>query len=299
MSLLPVLLLASAQSGAVKPVDFYRSVVARAAERAHAEVRVALKFDVDHSRWEDPWVLTSAHYEVRTTHSYAQAAKISRDLEFMYAEFVKLLGEGPAQSAPRRVWVFPTLAAYNVFGNEVGAEHSSLLGTFFANQHPEQPVAAYQNGNPTLLGMWITHGALHQYLEQSFGPQRLTWVDEGLAAYFSLFFDWAYAARELERIERGPSCVSLERLVREPIQAYANLPDDRFIQLGMLFHFLLNFCEATRNGATGDPAAGPFQDSLRAAVRGKDVSEDEFMQSLEEAADLLEEDFKNFDFAKQ
>jgi hypothetical protein len=296
--LLPAVLLASAQSSAARPDALYKRVVTRATERAQAELRAALRLEVDHSAWEDPWIVTSAHYQVRTTHSYRQAAGISRELEYLHGEFIKLLGEGAPQTGLRHVWIFPTMGAYNTFGDQAGAEHSSLLGTFFTTQHPDQPVATYQNGNPTWLGMWITHGVVHQHLELTFGTQRLTWVDEGLASYFALFWDWGYGARELERIEKS-SFVPIERLVRDPIQAYAQRPDDRFIQLVMLFHFLLNSCEATKNGATGDPTTGPFQEFLRAAVRGQDVSESEFLQTFEEAADLLEEDFKSFVFAGQ
>ena len=83
------------------------------------------------------------------------------------------------------------------------------------------------------------------------------------------------------------------------LAAYATEPDDRFIELGMLFHFLLNSCEATRDGATGDPTTGPFREFLRAAVRGQDVSESEFLQTFEEAAGLLEEEFRSFDFTKR
>lgn len=296
---LTLLLLATAlQTPRPKAPDVYRRVVARAVERAQKELLSGIDFEVDHSRWEDPWVVTTPHFELRTTHSYGQAAEISRSLEFLHAEWVRLLGEGRTPAGPRRLWIFPNIADYNRFGNEVGAEHSSLIGCFYADQHAEQPIATYQNGNPTLLGMWVTHAAVHQFLAQSFGPQSLTWVDEGLAAYFSLFWDWEYGARELERIEKT-SFVPLERLVRDPIQAYATRPDDRFIELGMLFHFLLNSCEATRNGATGDPTTGPFQEFLRAAVRGQDVSASEFLQTFEEAAALLEEDFKNFDFAQR
>jgi hypothetical protein len=279
--------------------DLYARVVSRAVERTQKELLSGIDFEVDHSRWEDPWVVRTAHFELRTTHSYAQAAELGRSLEFLRERWVELLGEGQASAAPQRIWVFPTIGDYNRFGNEVGAEHSSLLGCFYADQHPEQPVATYQNGNPTLLGMWVTHGALHQFLAQSFGPQRLTWVDEGLAAYFALFWDWSYGAEQLERIERGSSYVPLARLLADPIQAYANRPDDRFIQLGMLFYFLLDACEATKNGATGDPTTGPFQEFLRAAVRGQDVDDSEFLQTIEEATELLEQDFKDFDFAKR
>jgi hypothetical protein len=285
-------------ASAAKPPDLYRRAVARALERAQAELATGLRFDVDHSRWEDPWVVTTPHYEVRTTASYAQAAEVARSLEFMHGEIVKLLGEGRAPAGPRRVWILPSIGEYNRFGEQHGAEHSSMLGCFFAADHPEQPIVSYQNGNATLLGMWLTHGAVHQHLAQGFGPQRELWIEEGLASYFALFWDWSYGARELERIQGTRGFVPLARLVREPLQAYVGQAHERFIELGMLFHFLLNHCEATKNGAAGDPTTGPFQEFLRAAVRGQGVAETEFVQTFEEASELLEQDFKAFPFAK-
>lgn len=280
-----------------KAPDLYRRAVTRTLERVQRELSAGLEFEVDHSRWDDPWVVKTPHFEVRATGSYAETAEIARQLEFMHAEFVRVLGEGNA-SAPMPIWIFPNIAEYNRFGNDFGAEHSSLLGSFFSTEHPELPVVTYQNGNYTRLGMWVTHSATHLYLERAFGPGRPVWVDEGLASYFALYWDWSYGAQELERIERGPTFVPLERLVRDPIQAYSSRPDDRFTELGMLFNFLLNHCEATKNGATGDPATGTFQEFLRAAVRGQDVAETEFMQTFEEAAALLEGDFKDFDFSR-
>ena len=295
-----LLLLVSLQSGARARTDGpYGRVVARALERSAAELLAAAKFDVDHSRWEDPWVVTSEHYEVRSIKSYAQARTIANSSEFLRGEFVKLLGEGRGGRAARHaIWIFPYIGDYNRFGNANGAEHSSMLGSYYASDDPAQPVATYENGNPTLLGMWITHSAVHQFVEQNFGTQREVWIDEGLASYFALFWDWSYGASELERIKKARAFIPLTRLVREPIQAYLGQAHDRFIELGMLFHFLLNSCETTRNGAGGDPSTGPFQEFLRAAVRGQDVSDTEFMQTFEDAPELLEEDFKKFDFTK-
>jgi hypothetical protein len=284
-------------SPAKKPQDLYRRVVTRALARAQAEVTAALDLDVDHSSWEDPWIVTTPHFEVRATRSYSQTLALADGLEFVRGELVKRLGAPELAPGRQRIWVFPTMADYNRFGEENGAEHSSMLGSFYAAQHAERPVVSYQNGNQTLLGMWVTHSAVHQLLEQGYGQQRITWVDEGLASYFALFWDWSFGASELERIEKTRSYVALERLVQEPLQAYAAGAHERFIELGMLFHFLLNSCEATKNGATGDPSTGPFQEFLRAAVRGEAVEDFEFAQTLEEAAPLLEEDFKAFDFA--
>jgi hypothetical protein len=276
----------------------YRRVVAGALARAQESLAASADFAIDHSRWDDPWVLRSEHYEVRTTKSYAQARTLSKNLEYMYGEFEKLLGQTPPRAEPYRVWVFPDLAAYNQFGNQNGAEHSSLLGSFFSSGHAERPVVTYQSANATLLGMWITHAAVHQYLETTRGTRALVWVSEGLASYFALYWDWSYGARELERIERS-DFVPLERLFAEPLSAYLHNPDDRFLQLGMLFHFLLNSCEGTKNGAAGDPASGPFQEYLRLAVRGQDTRETDFEQSLEGTLELLEEEFKAHEFDGQ
>lgn len=299
MPLGPLLLLccATALPGGGE-TDAYRRVVSQALERAQSKLLGETHVEVDHSRWEDPWVVTSEHYEVRTTRSYLQGRRLADGLELLRAEFVRLLGEGHEPAGKHKVWVLPGIGDYNRFGQQNGAEHSSILPSFYSSQHAERPVVTYQNPNETLLGMWATHGALHQYLEETFGPQSLVWVDEGLASYFALFWDWGYGATNLEKIEKGATWVPLERLLAEPLQAYAKDPDDRSIELGMLFNFLLNHCEATRNGATGDPATGPFQDLLRAAVRGEDVSDSEFLQTFDEAAPLLEDDFKSFDFSK-
>jgi hypothetical protein len=284
--------LPSAPDGSV-----YRNVVARALERAQAGVYAGLDFEVDHSRWADPWIVTSAHYEVRTTHSYVQARRIADGLEFMYGEFVKLLGEPSTNSSRKRpVWILPTRSNYNAEGNDIGADHSSMLGSFYAFEHEDNPVITYQANNQTLQGMWVTHSALHQFLVEGFGPQNHIWIDEGLAAYFSLFWDWNFGATELKRIQDSGQFISLERLVDQPLAAYGAAPQTHFIELGMLLHFLLNSCEATRNGVTGDPSTGPFQEFLRMAVRGQDLSETEFLETFQEAADLLEEDFRDFQF---
>jgi hypothetical protein len=290
--LLAGLLTAAAQTA---PADLYARVVQGARERAESALLATASLEVDHSRWEDPWIVRSARMEVRTTLNYAQGARIVKSLEFIHAEFEKLVGPTPPRDAPYRVWIFPNLGAYNQFGNDFGAEHSSLLGSFFSSQNPEQPVATYQTSNPTLLGMWITHGAVHQWLETSFSAQPPVWVSEGLASYYALYWDWAYGARELDRLEASPNWVPLTRLMNDPIAAYLERPEDRFVELGMLFHFLLDACEATRNAPDGTP--GTFQEFLRLAVRGQDTSQTDFVLSLEGALDLLEEEFKSHDFA--
>lgn len=273
----------------------YRRVLRRALDKAQKDLVAGLDLVVDHSTWSDPWIVRSEHFEVRTTVGYAYAAQFTRDLEYMRSEWVRLLGKGRETAERGAVWIFPTLGEYNRFGGNF-AEHSSMYGSFYGAGSPGEPVATYFVSNRTLLGMWVTHAATHQYLERGFGTSMPTWVSEGLASYFALYWDWDFGKREFSRLQRSGKFVPLRRLVSDPLPAYVGSADDRFLELGMLFHFLLNYCEGTRLGADGDPSTGPFLEFLRAAVRGQDTSKTTFVATLEEAAELLEEDFKSCAF---
>jgi hypothetical protein len=275
----------------------YRRVVAAALARQQAALVGGIDFEVDHSRWEDPWIVTSAHYEVRSTHSFGQASELAKNLEFMRGQFTALLGEGRKAAGPARIWVVPSIVEYNRFGNDFGAEHSSMLGCFFASDHPEQPVIAYYDGNWTRLGMWITHGALHQYVAHEFVRALPAWIDEGLASYFALMWDWKYGAAQLGELEKRNRLSSLARLVAEPLQTYVGRGEERFVQLGMLYRFLLEECEATKDEVSSGERRGPFRDFLRASVRGERAASVEFEELLATDAELLEEDFRAFDFS--
>ncbi len=292
----PLLFLASTAVSPSDPEDLYRRCVERSLERAQTELLARIDLWADHSRWEDPWVVTTEHFEVRTVESHALAAEMGKGLEYMRGEWEKLLGRGSAAGGKARIWIFPDLAAYNAFGQSY-AEHTSMYGSFYADQHPDRPVATYFTPNQTLLGMWITHSATHQFVEQGFGTQPPLWIAEGLAAYFALHWDWDYGARELERLDATKRFIPLERLTADPIQAYLPTADERLIELGMFFHYLLDSCEETKTGAGGDPEAAPFRDFLRAVVRGQDPSRTEVARVLEEDAALIEQDFRSFDFA--
>jgi hypothetical protein len=278
--------------------EIYHRVIAKALDRAQAGLKGKVNFAIDHSRWTDPWVVTSAHYEVRSTHSYGQAADLAKNLDFFRSEFVKLLGEGGGRAGLEKVWVFPRMGDYNTFGNEHGAdEHSSMLGSYFAGDQPDRPVVAYENGNWTQL--WVTHSALHQFLSQEFGRQPETWIDEGLASYFALFWDWNYGADQLAMLQKEHRYVALARIVSEPLQAYAGHSHERFIELGMFFRYLLEDCEATKTDANTQPPSGPFLEYLRAAVRGQPHGDGEMAKILDSDLDLIEQDFRAFAFPKR
>ena len=133
MLALAALLLALPLAPARGGDELYKRVVARALERAQTGLTGKVNFELDHSRWEDPWVVTSAHYEVRTVSRFGEAFDLAKNLEYFRAEFVKMLGEGSGRPGIEKIWVFPRMADYNTFANEHGAdEHSSALGSYFA-----------------------------------------------------------------------------------------------------------------------------------------------------------------------
>lgn len=278
--------------------ELYGRALTRALDAAQADLLAGIQLWKDHSRWEDPWVAESEHYTVRTTASYALGAKIAADLEFMFGEFQRLLAT-PFEPPERfKVWIFPSLDDFNTFGGNA-EEHSSMYGGYFAVQAPERPVAAYYTSDLTQLGMFVTHGAAHQFMENAFSGQPPVWISEGLASYFALYWDtgMARATRQLERL-KSSGFVPLERLTRAPIQDYLSGAEIRFVELGMLFHYLLNLREDTKIGVGDDPSSGPFLEYVRSVLRGRNISQLDLAPLLAEDIDVLEEDFKAFDFSK-
>ena len=275
------------------PVARYRRVIERSLERRGNSLE-SIDLWVDHSTWENAWEVESRHYSVRTTASRALAKNVADGLEAMFEHFGSILGSSYDPSTKVPVWIFPTLAEYNNFGDNHGAEHSSLLGAFWASGHPEQPIVCYYDPNQTLLLMWLTHAASHQYVQAAFGQTPPTFVDEGLASYFSLYWDLSYGGREHQRL-RDRSYTDLEDLINEGLGNYRPDSHSRFMQLGMLFNYLLHYREETALVDDGEQPEASFADYLRALVRGDSTNGLGF-EIYMELIDAVDADFRNFDF---
>ena len=271
-----------------------RTCVSTAVVRAQTQYWSTVELVEDHSTWETAWEVSSDHYRVRTTHSHFLAQDLAQGLESMLAHYQSLFGTDFAPARPLPVFVHETIAEYNQFGNDHGAEHSSILGAFYASQHPEAPVAAVYTANSTLLRMSVTHAATHQFVEAAFGNRPAVPIDEGLASYFSLFWDWGYGASEHRRFQERDSFLPLARLLREDLADYVSNPHDRFMQLGMFFHYLLNVRESTRTASEG--ATPPFMEYVRAVVRGQDPRTLPFAELLASDLETLEADFRETAF---
>jgi hypothetical protein len=265
----------------------------------HRQLTQKLDVWADHSTFENPWVARSEHFVVRTTKSYGLAADLARGLESMLGHFRHWLAIDFVPNPPLQVWVFATRAEYNAFGEANGEHHSSFYGSFHAAAHAERPVAAEWIDNPTLLRMQVTHSVVHQYLAAAFpGTTKPAWIDEGLAAFFTSFWDDAWWRAEYDRLKANGQLVPAERLLADGIAAYANDTHSRFVQLGVLFHWLLRWREETRSTPGDDGRQrGPFRDWLVEVLQGRDASNLPVHALLTDRRKLAAE-FRAFEFPK-
>ncbi len=324
LALLPLALVSltvSPSSGPLAGEDPFRRALREATRRAQQKLIEEAELHVDHSTWEDPWVVESENYVVRTTDSYYLAADIGAGLDTMLGHFRALLGSEFDPPDRMRVLILPDLAAYNSFGDDHGAEHSSFYGSFFPAGHPEFPVAAMHNPNPTLLRMFITHSAVHQFVHYAYPrAQPPTWLSEGLAAYFSLFWDSAYGEREIRALvakfepteegggsllgrllgrgedsASGGDYIPLPELLNAPLSAYTDRSHARLIELGMLFTYLVAFREDTRTTFDNDGVLrAPFAEYLRAMLEGGDFRSMPVHALLHQQTAQLDADFRAY-----
>jgi hypothetical protein len=269
----PVLItwLVAAHAAAEDPPPPYAQALHGAIAAAQTRIERGLSLWEDHSTWDHAWQARSEHFVVRTTSSHGTAVDIANGLETMLGHFQDTLAIDHAPASPWNVFVLPDVASYNQFGEQHGEHHSSFYGSFHAAGHPEKPVAAIWVDNPLWLRMQITHSVVHQYLDSAFpGRARPTWLDEGLAAYFSIFWDYSWALQEFEQLRDQQKLPGLPRLLRDGIDAYGPDMHARLMQLGMLFYWLLRYRDDTRTTSPGEqPQRAPFRDYVRALLEGR------------------------------
>ncbi len=279
----------------------YERVVRSALERSQAAARSELELWVDRSQWENAWEVATEHFRVRSNASGQTARWAADSLEQMWPRFEQVLGKRIAAGAPYLIHVYATIAEYNTIGDEHGAHHSSIYGSFFADQHPERPVAVAPSENWTLLGMQLTHSATHALIESNYSGTAPAWLSEGLACYFASFWDYPWCAGELQKMTshgRFPVYVPLERLLSTGLDQYGDNTHARFIELGMWIHYLLNCREDTRTvmDEDGNVVSSPFVDFVRATLSGQDVSNSAITRLFTQDREQVEQQFMAYDF---
>lgn len=237
---------------------------------ARSQAAVAKTTDIweDHTTWERAWRVQTEHYEVRRLGSHADAFTLGANLEMMLANFQSdLAAELPKGDTPMKVFVFPKIDGYKQFGDDFGEHHSSIYGGFYAKENPDKPIASYENED--WLNIHVTNAALHQFVDRTFpAATPPTWVTEGLAAYFCTYYwgNYPWALDKFNKLRESDRLIPLARLMGDSIEQYGTRTEDRMIQLGMLFAYLLKFREDTKT--TQNEA--PFRDYLLAYLRNED-----------------------------
>ena len=83
---------ATAQTPASHRLPSYVAALDGAIARAHADLASNADIWTDHSTWANPWTARTAHYEVRTTQTYAVTRSLAQGLEAMLGHFQTTLG---------------------------------------------------------------------------------------------------------------------------------------------------------------------------------------------------------------
>ena len=281
------------------------AVVSEAVNEAISRVQLKLEDSIvlweDHTRWENAWRVQTEHYEVVTSQSYAFGKETALELEARFADFQSVLDTSFEPTQRFQILVFPSLADYNVFGEEFGAEHSSFMGGFYASQNPDRAVGAYYTSNRPLCSMWLAHSAFHQFRAAAFPDANPPdWVEEGFACYFGSFGDYPYLRSELLRMRASEfenDWVPLRALLNTPMARYGDRFHNRMVELALLFTYLRIFREDTRTILDGETLIqAPFEDYLTLLISGGDASAHPVHALLNEDLDSLEADFREFAF---
>lgn len=245
---------------------------------------------------EDPWVARTEHYQVSACSDPRFASWAANELELQLSAMQKWLGTDRAPAAPFRVVIFPTLEAYNTLGEEYDAR-SSITGGFFANEAKDGFVATYESDNYNLMREHLTYGAFLQYAD-FLSPRRNVpaALEQALASYFaarasldlaSFHFDRFVAVRD--RAPGTPRWTPVPQLLLLGTDGFAGAEGGaRRDQLVQLVSFLTYYYGPTRGGEDGAP--GLFQDYVRKAFTGQDVSEHPLLGEVLETSKLRELD---------
>lgn len=290
LATLPLIL----SSGGLASAD---APLGRALERAQVRLERASILAVDHSEWDNAWEIESEHYLVRTTANWYIGKRVAQNLENMFSFFSDVTGTDWQPNERLQVFLFEDLGDYNVFGDSNGEHHSSILGSYHATAHPQQPVATYLHHSQLQVGQWVTHSAFHQFVTSAFSRPLPVWFEEGLASYFArAYWDKPFLISEFKRISNSEAYVPLGTLLREPIEEYVADPHVRFVELGTLFTYLLHHRPdtMTQKNADGVVLMAPMGDYVLNTLRGQDVTDNPVHELLTQDLDQLEAELRDF-----
>ena len=251
----------------------------------------------EHSTWEDPWVIPSEHYEVRTTASRAYGVRMSATLEAMLPIYGQLFDTDKLPRGRVPVLIHPTQEAYSQFGDDHSDERSSIWGGFFDPNNPGGAIATVYDPNEALERMYLVRSSCQQFVHYAFNGRSLpTPLAQGLGAYAETFWVWDFLLTRFEELRDSNQLIPLPELLSAERSAYVTRPEVFNVQLAVLTTYLRNFREDTSSEMDGARLleAGPFDQYVRKIVRGKRVADDPVHKLLTEEGEALDAEIRAF-----
>ncbi len=271
----------------------------QAIEAAQKKLEKTAKLWEDHSTWRKARVVKSKYFALRTTQSYVYGKALCQGLDTMAEHFKKLLKPDFNWTDKTQILLYPDIPAYNSAGSNSDT-HSSVYGSFLAPSNTGGSVAAAFKSNYDMVCIEVTHSAVHQFMNRAYpGNQGPTWLQEGLASYFALYWNKDWGPAELSRFQKQKTWVPLSSVLRRTLATYGNadVAHYHFMELGVLFNYLLHWKPETRSSYDDKGVQqGPFADYLRKTLQGIDVKRHPVHELLFSKTAELEAELKSFKF---
>ncbi len=122
--------------------------------------------------------LTTAHYQIRSTATPAETARVAAAVESLHAEYVRFFADRiPAIAAKKKL----LLRLYK--DQDEFKKHNKA--SFWAEAYYAPPICyAYYAGGEENPHHWMTHEATHQLNHEVARLPSAKWINEGMATYF-------------------------------------------------------------------------------------------------------------------
>lgn len=256
-----------------------------------------LDFSVDHSSWEDPWVVQSDHYELRTTASRAYGVRMVNTLEGMLPIYQELFDTDKLPQRRVPVLIHPTQEAYSQYGDDHSDERSSIWGGYFDPNNPGGAIATVFDKSDSLQRMYLVRSSCQEFIHSAFGSQNLpVSLTQGLGAYAETFWVWDFLLSRFEQLRDAGQLIPLGELLTANRDAYVDRVELFNVQLAVTITYLRMFREDTRSELNGLKLveAGSFDEYVRKAVRGEKLQGDPVHALLTEETDALDAEIRAF-----
>lgn len=277
------------------------AVLDRAWERGLATARSRSEEigpQVDHSTVENPWVIRTKNYEVRMPGRRTRGVRLAETAELMLKQYEALTGVTRSGRSLLRVDVMPTNDLYRQYGDDHSDTRSSIFGGFFDARNPGSAAAMQLEQEESWDPLYVIHATAQQFLFEASGGRELQAAfTQGFGAYMQASWSYDYFVNQFESYRDSGRLFNLGELLSTPIDGFGERAGIRLNQLAMTFVYL-RYKKASTMSAFDENGqfvkSGPFDEYVRKAIRGDDLSDDPVFMLLSQDADALQKEILDF-----